>query len=158
MIQSLQRSFSYLKPTVLDKLDAHCLDKRAYLCRLLRRLEGDWIRFPAVSKARRGAVGSRTQKTHTHETWGVSLRTCLVECKIELTFVKLGAAYYGMLWWPRGLPLPLAAAAAAYRRRLPSPRAAPAPTAAYSPRPPPPLTAIYRRTPPATPSRPHRPS
>ena len=33
--------FQLFKPTVLDKLEAHCLDKHAYLCRLLRRLEGD---------------------------------------------------------------------------------------------------------------------
>ena len=49
----IQQSFRYLKLTVLDKLEAHCLDKRAYLCHLLRRLEGDWIRFAGVSKARR---------------------------------------------------------------------------------------------------------
>ena len=40
------------QPTVLDKLEAHCLEKRAYLCLLLRWLEDDWIRFPAVSKVR----------------------------------------------------------------------------------------------------------
>ena len=47
-----------------------------------------------------GAVGSSTRKTciiiHTYtrdkrNTWG-----CVVECKIELTFVKLRATYHGM--------------------------------------------------------------
>ena len=76
---SLMRSFSYSKPTVLDKLDAHCLDKRAYLFRLHRRLEpGDWIRFPAaVSKAR--PVGSRTRKTHIHTRDVGVCGVCVVE-------------------------------------------------------------------------------
>ena len=32
---------------------------------------------------------------HTHATNGTR-GGCVVECKMELTFVKLGAAYYGM--------------------------------------------------------------
>ena len=42
-----------------------------------------------------GAVSSRTRKTHIH-TCDMGVCTCVVECKIELTLVKLGAAYYGM--------------------------------------------------------------
>ena len=42
-----------------------------------------------------GAVGSRTRKTHIH-TRDVGVCTCVVECKIELTLVKLGTVYYGM--------------------------------------------------------------
>ena len=41
------------------------------------------------------AVGSRTRDAHTHTRRG-GVYVCVVECKIELTFVKLGAAYYGM--------------------------------------------------------------
>ena len=64
-------SLRYSKPTVLDKLDAHCLDKRAYLFRLLRRLEGDWIRFPAVSKARRCRQLARERRaTRTRDVGG----------------------------------------------------------------------------------------
>ena len=33
-------------------IHVQCLDKRAYFCRLLHRLEGDWIHCLAVSKAR----------------------------------------------------------------------------------------------------------
>ena len=42
-----------------------------------------------------GAVGSSTRKTHIH-THATFVGGCVVERKIELTFVKLGAAYYGM--------------------------------------------------------------
>ena len=61
----------YLKTTVLDKLEAHCVDKRAYLCRL-RRLDGDWIRFPALSKARRAlsAVACESIRSYTRATDG----------------------------------------------------------------------------------------
>ena len=52
-----------------------CLDKRAYFCWLLHRLEGDWIHCSAVKP---GAVGKGA-----------------VERKIEPTCIKLGAAYYG---------------------------------------------------------------
>ena len=91
----LQQSFSYLKPTVLDKLEAHCLDKRAYLCQLLRRLEDDWICFPGVSKARHCLqYHAKDVYIRTHAMNGT--RGCVVKCKIELTFVKLRAAYYNM--------------------------------------------------------------
>ena len=43
-----------------------------------------------------GAVGSSTRKTHyTHAMWGAG-RGCVVECKIEPMFLKLGGAYYGI--------------------------------------------------------------
>ena len=82
----------------MDKFDAHCLDKRAYLFRLLRRLEATGSVFQLFRKP--GAVGSSTQDAlHSHATREGGV--CVVECKIELTFVKLGGAYYGICWQSR---------------------------------------------------------
>ena len=41
-----------LPPADFQLFEAHRLDKRAYLCRLLRRLEGGYTRFLAASKDR----------------------------------------------------------------------------------------------------------
>ena len=62
-----------------------------------------------------GAVGSRTRKTHIIHTrsWGcVCVR--VVECKIELTFVKLGAAYYGIFDVERKMKVTFVKLGAAY--------------------------------------------
>ena len=90
--------FSWDDTAEFQLFEAHCVDKRAYLCRLLRRLEGDWIRFPAVSKARRcrQLAHERRVYTYAHTRRTEHAGVCVVECKIELTFVKLGSAYYGM--------------------------------------------------------------
>ena len=69
---SLQQSFSYLKPIVGCKLEAHFLDKRAYL-------EGDWTHSLAVSKAKQSlscfesqvlSAVAHERRPHTHSTNG----------------------------------------------------------------------------------------
>ena len=88
---------SAIRSPLLDKLDAHCPDKRAYLCRLLRRSRATGSVFQLFRKP--GAVGSEHAKDaqkHTRRVRGAAGAggPCVrvVERKIELTFVKLGAA------------------------------------------------------------------
>ena len=56
----------FLPTAEFQLFEAHCLDKRAYLCWLLRWLEDDWIRFPAVSKARHWSAIARERYVHTY--------------------------------------------------------------------------------------------
>ena len=87
-----------MKPTVLDKLEAHCLDiklevhcvdKRAYLCRLQRLDRGRLDPFSSCFKKSQALSAVAYENIRTDVTDGTR-GGCVVECKIELTFVKLG--------------------------------------------------------------------
>ena len=98
-----------------NKLDAHCLDKRAYFCRLLRssKARGRLDPFSSCFESQALWAVARERRTYTQMRCGGG-EMCVVECKIELTFVKLGASYYGIVDVERKMELMFVKLGAAY--------------------------------------------